>query len=112
MPPLGGRVGSFYSQTVVEAVDCDYAVMSVEQITTTLLQLPPEERRRFADWFYEHEEELTGPVDIHPDVKAEILRRRDEVDAHPELLEPVTEEWFEQMKSKLANARTAKRFAR
>ena len=87
MPPLGGRVGSFYSQTVVEAVDCDYAVMSVEQITTTLLQLPPEERRRFADWFYEHEEELTGPVDIHPDVKAEILRRRDEVDAHPELLE-------------------------
>ena len=52
------------------------------------------------------------PMDIHPDVKAEILRRRDEVDVHPELLELVTEEWFEQMKSKLANARTAKRFAR
>jgi hypothetical protein len=62
--------------------------MSVEQITSTLLQLPREERRRFADWFYQHEDELTGLEEIHPDVKAEILRRRDEIDAHPELLEP------------------------
>ncbi len=62
--------------------------MSVEQIENTLLQLPREERRRFADWFYEHEKELAGHDYIHPDVKAEILRRRDEVDAHPELLEP------------------------
>lgn len=65
--------------------------MSVEQIETTLLQLPREERRRFADWFYAHETELLTPQDdspIHPEVQAEILRRRDEVDAHPELLEP------------------------
>lgn len=62
--------------------------MSVEQIANTLLQLPREERRRFADWFYEHADELAGPEEIHPDVKAEILRRRDEVDARPELLEP------------------------
>ncbi len=62
--------------------------MSVEQITNTLLQLPREERRRFADWFYEHEEQITEPEEIHPDVKAEILRRRDEVLAHPEMLEP------------------------
>ena len=65
--------------------------MSVEQIESTLLQLPPEERRRFADWFYRHEDEIVESHDnneIHPDVKAEILRRRDEALAHPELMEP------------------------
>ena len=63
--------------------------MSVEQIEHTLLQLPPEEHRRFVDWFYQHEDELVGTDhdDIHPEVKAEILRRRDEVMAHPELME-------------------------
>jgi hypothetical protein len=70
---------------------CKLTAMSVEQIEKTLLQLPSEERRRFADWFYEHESEILHPQDedyIHPSVKAEILRRRDETIAHPELLEP------------------------
>jgi len=65
--------------------------MSVEQIEKTLLQLPREERRQFADWFYAHENEILNPQDedyIHPAVKSEILRRRDETIAHPELLEP------------------------
>ena len=64
--------------------------MSVEQIEASLLKLPPDERRQFADWFYEHEDELVGGVegDIHPDVQAEILRRREVALAHPELLEP------------------------
>ena len=88
--------------------------MSVEQIESSLLQLPPEERRRFVDWFYQHEDELAGTDtdDIHPDVKAEILRRRDEAIAHPELMEPVTAEWFEGVKRKLADARSAKASAR
>ena len=89
--------------------------MSVEQIESTLLQLPPEERRRFADWFYEHEHEiaeLPDNDDIHPEVKTEILRRRDEALAHPELMEPVTDQWFEGMKRKLADARSAKASAR
>ena len=64
--------------------------MSVEQLEQSVLQLSDEERRQFAQWFYEHEDELAGLDDnfIHPEVKAEILRRRDEVDAPPELLEP------------------------
>jgi hypothetical protein len=62
--------------------------MSVKEIEQSVLQLPTEERRQFADWFYEHEQELAGPDYIHPSVKAEILRRRDEALAHPELLEP------------------------
>ncbi len=64
--------------------------MSVEQIEATLLKLSPEERRRFADWFYRHEDELLGEEEgkIHPEIKAEILRRREEALAHPERLEP------------------------
>jgi len=64
--------------------------MSVEQIEASLLKLPPAERAAFANWFYEHEDELLGSDDneIHPEVQAEILRRRAEALAHPELLEP------------------------
>jgi hypothetical protein len=62
--------------------------MSVEQIEDSLLKLPLEERRRFVDWLYEHEHELVGPDYIHPEVKAEVIRRLEEVNAHPELLEP------------------------
>ena len=62
--------------------------MSVEQLEQTVLKLSPEDRRRFLDWLYEHEDELIGPDDdIHPEVKAEILRRRADALAHPEKLE-------------------------
>ena len=63
--------------------------MSVEQLEQTVLKLSREKRRRFLDWLYEHEDELIGPDDaIHPEVKAEILRRREEALAHPGQLEP------------------------
>jgi len=65
--------------------------MSVEQIEATLLRLSREERRQFADWFYQHEEEILDPREddeISPEARAEILRRREEALAHPELLEP------------------------
>jgi hypothetical protein len=65
--------------------------MSAEELKDSLMKLPREERQRFAQWFYEHENDILEPQDadeIHPTIKAEILRRRDEVDAHPEQLEP------------------------
>ena len=64
--------------------------MCVEQIEQSVLQLSAGERRQFAQWFCEHADELSGVDDqeIHPEIKDEILRRRDEADAHPELLEP------------------------
>ena len=65
--------------------------MSAEQLESTLMQLPREERRRFADWFYEHEEEILDPQaddSVHPEVKAEILRRREMFLADPTLAEP------------------------
>jgi hypothetical protein len=64
--------------------------MSVDQIEKTLLQLPPGARRHFADWFYQHENEIIESQDgmeLSPEIKAGILQRRGEVDAHPERLE-------------------------
>lgn len=37
--------------------------MSVEQLEQSVLQLSPEERRRFLDWMYAHEHELIGTAD-------------------------------------------------
>ena len=89
--------------------------MSVEEIENNLMQLPREKRREFAGWFYRHEYEIFEPQDadvISPSVQAEILRRRDELKANPGLAVPVTDEWFEQLKRKLADARPPQASAR
>jgi hypothetical protein len=62
--------------------------MSVEQVEDAVLKLTLEERKQFLDWLYEHERELVGPDYIHPEVKAEVLRRLDEVNGNPGLLRP------------------------
>ncbi len=71
--------------------------MSVEQLEQSVLKLSAEERQRFLDWFFEHKDELIGADEIHPEVKAEILRRREEAVAHPEKLE-IWETAFPRMK--------------
>jgi hypothetical protein len=85
--------------------------MSLDQLEQKVLSLPREERRKFARWFYENENEILEPHDddeISPAVRAEILRRRDELIANPGLAVPVTDEWFENLKRKLADARARK----
>ena len=80
--------------------------MSIEQLEDQVLQLPRDERRRFACWFYEHENQIVEPREgdeISVATKAEILRRSAELDANPGLAVPVTDEWFEQMKRRLAD---------
>jgi hypothetical protein len=63
--------------------------MSVEQLEQSVLQLSVEERRQLLDWMDDHRHELLPDEDdIHPSVQAEVVRRRDEALAHPELLEP------------------------
>jgi len=82
--------------------------MSVEQIEKTLLNLPREDRRRFAEWFYDHEGDILDPREedeISAAAKAEILRRRDELAANPGLAVPVTDEWFDELKRKLTHVR-------
>jgi hypothetical protein len=88
--------------------------MSIEQIESKLMEMPPEERRRFARWFYDHENEILQPGDeeVAADVYAEVIRRREELQARPGLAVPVTDEWFEQLKAKVRNARAAQAPAR
>lgn len=63
--------------------------MNVAELESEVLALPVPERRQFIQWLDEHREEILPEEDeIHPTVQAEILRRRDEVMAHPELMEP------------------------
>ena len=87
--------------------------MSVEQIETSVLELPPEDRRRFLNWLYEHEDELRGSDadEIHPEVQAEILRRRAEALAHPEKLE-AWESAFPKMKQRFNELRRQNPYAR
>ena len=83
-----------------------FFLMSIEKLEDQVLQLPRDERRRFARWFYEHENQIVEPREgdeISVATKAEILRRSAELDANPGLAVPVTGEWFEQLKRRLAD---------
>ena len=66
--------------------------VSLEQIEASILELSPEERRRFAAWYDKHRKDLLPEQqeedDLADEQRAEILRRRDLALAHPDLLEP------------------------
>jgi hypothetical protein len=64
--------------------------VSLEQLESAILGLAPEERKRLAAWFEENRRELLGDDgdELSEQQEAEILRRRDQALAHPELLEP------------------------
>jgi hypothetical protein len=87
--------------------------MSVEQLEQSVLNLTLDERRRFVDWIVEHESEILpdGQGDLDPEVKAEILRRRDLADARPELLAP-WETTTARVRAKLHELRRQKAAAR
>jgi hypothetical protein len=81
--------------------------MSVDELEKRVMNLSYSEKRRFLEWFYEHEDELVGEnEDIHPEVSAEILRRREEALTHPEKLEswesafPRMKERFDELRRK------------
>ena len=63
--------------------------MSLEQLESSILSLAPEERKQFARWFEEHRGDLVADDnELTAEQQAEILRRREQALAHPELLEP------------------------
>ncbi len=69
------------------------------------MELPMQERGRFARWFYEQEEKLLGDCsesEISPEIQEEILRRRDPFRTNPGLAVPVSDEWFQRLKQKLS----------
>ena len=88
--------------------------MSVAQLESKLLSLPPNERREFARWFYEHEAEIVDwdQGRSSAEVQAEVRRRDRELDENPSLAVPVTNEWFDQLRKKLADVRAAQTSAR
>jgi hypothetical protein len=85
--------------------------MSVEQLEQSVLKLSTEERRRFLDWLFEHEDELISPDEIHPEVKADILKRREEALADPERLK-TWESAFPQMKQRFDELRRKNPYSR
>ncbi len=63
--------------------------MSLEQLESSILSLAPEEQKQFARWFEEHRDDLgADDNELTAEQQAEILRRREQALAHPELLEP------------------------
>ena len=85
--------------------------MSVEQIESQLMELPFDERRKFARWFYDHEQKILGaPEDeaIDPEIQAQVLRRWDDVRSNPGLAVPVTDDWFLQLKQRISLVRPSK----
>src|SRR5437867_3803574 len=65
--------------------------MNLAELESKVLQLPEEERREFAAWFYEHEDEIAGPASaeahaLSDEQKAELTRRLLEIEQHPEML--------------------------
>jgi len=85
--------------------------MSVEQLEQSALQLSRDEKRRFANWFYEHESDFVGE-ELTESTQKEILRRAQELRANPGLAQPVDDEYFARMKRKVADALAAKASAR
>jgi hypothetical protein len=64
--------------------------MSLAEIERKVLQLSEEERRQFANWFYRNEDRIlpadskehqTPDEDLSPEVMAELVRRRRELDS-------------------------------
>jgi hypothetical protein len=63
--------------------------MSLAEIETKVLHLSEQERRQFAQWFYAHEAEIAGPwteeeeeeAELSDELKAELVRRRRELDS-------------------------------
>jgi hypothetical protein len=85
--------------------------MSVEQIESQLMELPFDERRKFARWFYDHEQkilETAADEAIDPEIQAQVLRRFDDLRSNPGLAVPVTDEWFQQLKERISSVRTSK----
>jgi len=69
-----------------------FLTMSLEQLESSILALKPEERKQFARWFEEHRDDLipgnSEDEELTSEQRAEVLRRREQALAHPELLQP------------------------
>ncbi len=84
--------------------------MSVEQLEQQIQRLPRQDLARLVGWldgFLDRQapEVPAESVDLTDDEQAELLRRRDELLANPDLAQPMGDDYFEGLKRELANAR-------
>ncbi len=82
--------------------------MSVEQLESQVLALPLAERRAFTRWLYEHRDEIEQPSELAQAQVAEVRRRREEMEADPNLRVPFAEADVDQMFRNFADARAQK----
>ena len=84
--------------------------MSVEKLEEQIRQLPPDELARLTGWF----DQFLGrsapgdseDIDLTDEEKAELLRRRDQLAADPNLAQPLDDHYFDRLKRDLADARS------
>ena len=66
--------------------------MSLKQLEQSVLGLSPEERRKFANWFETHRDELiddsADDFELSEEQKAELLRRKEMFLADPSIATP------------------------
>ena len=63
--------------------------MSLEQLQNAVMSLAGDERKRFAQWFYKHEDQIDpADEDLSSEVETELRTRLAELREHPELIQP------------------------
>ena len=87
--------------------------MSVEQLEEQISRLPQEDLARLAGWFDRFlgraiPEAAEASPDLTDAEQEELLRRRDQVLADPELVQPMDDRYFDGLKRELADARARK----
>jgi hypothetical protein len=87
--------------------------MSVEQLEEQIERLPQRDLARLVGWL-DHFLDRQAPAepgesdDLTGNEKAELLRRRDELLAHPDLAQPMDDTYFDGLKRQLADERARK----
>jgi hypothetical protein len=84
--------------------------MSVEQLEQQIQRLPRQDLARLVGWldgFLDRESPQVPAEsdDLTDDERTELLRRRDELLANPDLAQPMDDDYFDGLKRQLADAR-------
>jgi len=84
--------------------------MSLEQLESELLSLPPAQRRAFARWLEEHRDEIERPSVLVAAQGCEGRHHPGEMEADPDLRIPFPQADAETMYCELADARAQNTF--
>ncbi len=88
-------------------------LLKVEQLEGQIERLPREDLARLVGWLdrflgRRDPEDLAEPTELIDEEKDELLRRRGELLANPDLAQPMDDDYFDGLKRELADARARK----